>query len=744
MLFVAALGARDAVASQRNLLFISSYHPTFHSFEEQIDGLRAGLDDALGDHRVALTVEFMDTKRFPSVENVASFRSHLVQKMAQMQKPDIVVVADDNALEFAVGEKNRLFASTPIVFLGINDVERAVEAGADPMITGVVETTSIGETATFAKDFLAESGKLLAIVDNTTTGRLNRKALEASDAYARFGDRIRILSLEEMTFDDLAEELRQVPEGCAVLLITAFRDMRGDVMTSDQAARLITENASVPFVHPWRSTLGKGSLGGIVVSHFEQGWIAGDMAGRILDGANPSSVPVVKESPNRLVVDFAVAERYGFDNLDIPEGAEVLNPPPNVFREHGQWIWGAIAFLAVESAIIVVLIIAVARRRRAERELRRSNLRFRAFAESTSDWFWESDPDGRLTWLSVPEDVGSARVLGDMVGRTRPEIVGADNDPDIWWSYEAAIEERRDIVGFEYPFRDEEGTLHYVRIDGRPVFDDDGTFTGYLGAGKDVTRQKRVLSELQDSILEATRASDAKSRFLATVSHEFRTPLNAIIGFSELMRAEVFGPVGQPVYKEYVEDIASSGNHMMELVNDVLDVTTIESGKRDIVIEQVDLRDIVELCKRKVASAFPDSGVTVKINVGDEVASIQSDQRAVMQIILNLMSNAVKFSDKTGEVRVDVRRQDHLVLIDVEDQGIGIPEDLIAGVIEPFSQSHGNPHLAAKGTGLGLSIVNGLVEELHGTLEIHSVVGVGSRFTVKLPLAYEEQQLAGE
>ena len=745
--FVAVSGVLipgTVAAAPRNILFISSYHPTFHSFNEHIEGLRAGLDATFTADRYALSVEFMDTKRFPSAENVASFRNHLIQKMNQIAPPDVVVVADDNAFEFAIGEKDGLFASIPIVFLGVNNVERAIEFGRDPMVTGVVESPSLGETAMFVKEFMNTDGILLTIVDNTVSGRLNRQAFEATEAYALLGERVKILSLEEMTFDELANALRKAESGCAVMLITAFRDKRGDVLNSEQAAKLISENAPVPFVHPWTSTLGKGSLGGVIVSHAEQGRFAGEMVGQILGGTDAASIPVVEKSPNRLVVDYAVAERFGFSETDIPEGAEVLNPPPDVLKDNSDWIWPAVAFLAVETGIIVVLVIAVVRRRRAERELRKSNTRFRAFAETTSDWFWESDEEGRITWLSVPDDFHSVEIVKNMVGMTRQEALGQDQYADYWRGYQTAIDERRDIVGFEYSHRDGEGKLRYVRIDGRPMYDEDGVFTGYLGAGKDVTEQKRVLAELQETIMEATRASDAKSRFLATVSHEFRTPLNAIIGFSELMRAEVFGPVGQPVYKEYVDDIASSGNHMMELVNDVLDVTTIESGKRDIMIEEVDLRDVLQLCNRKVVSAFPDSGVAIKIDVDEGVATIKSDQRAVMQIVLNLMSNAVKFSDKAGEVRVDVRCAGSMVAISVEDQGIGIPEDLIPGVTEPFSQSHGNPHLAAKGTGLGLSIVKGLIEQLDGILEIESIVGVGSRFTVKLPLAIEARQLAGE
>lgn len=246
----------------------------------------------------------------------------------------------------------------------------------------------------------------------------------------------------------------------------------------------------------------------------------------------------------------------------------------------------------------------------------------------------------------------------------------------------------------------------------------------------DITDRKRAEEQLQTALVDAERANQAKSEFLATMSHEFRTPLNAILGFSEMLSAHYFGPLGADNYEIYANDIHTSGEHMLELVNDMLDIAAIEAGKRPMINEDVDVGEIVKDCVRNVEPAAQDSGIDLSLDVADDAPSIYADKRSVTQIVFNLLSNAIKFTERDGMISVSLTAADNKISIKVSDTGVGIPPDRLSTVTDPFSQTHSDPHITQQGTGLGLSIVKSLVENHSGKLNIESEVGKGTTVTV--------------
>ncbi|NMM45615.1 hypothetical protein HH303_14055 [Rhodospirillaceae bacterium KN72] len=253
----------------------------------------------------------------------------------------------------------------------------------------------------------------------------------------------------------------------------------------------------------------------------------------------------------------------------------------------------------------------------------------------------------------------------------------------------------------------------------------------------DITERKHAEEALQRALWDLERANQAKSEFMATMSHEFRTPLNAILGFSEMLKTQIFGPLGVDNYREYANDIHQSGELMLDLVNDILDISAIEAGQRQMSKEAIDMRDMLAKCIRNVRKAADDGGVAIRLTASDDIPLLHADRRSVTQIFHNLLSNAVKFTRSGGKVMVDVDRHAGSLRVRVADTGIGIPADKIEQVTEPFMQTQTDPHIAQKGTGLGLSIVKSLVEVHEGTLSIESELGVGTTVTVTLPLAEE-------
>ena len=249
----------------------------------------------------------------------------------------------------------------------------------------------------------------------------------------------------------------------------------------------------------------------------------------------------------------------------------------------------------------------------------------------------------------------------------------------------------------------------------------------------DITQLRHAEDELQAALAEAERANQAKSEFLATMSHEFRTPLNAILGFSEMLRGQYFGPLGNRNYQEYVKDIHYSGEHLLALVNDILDIAAIEAGKRSLRLERFPAVEVAREAMGKLSPMADDKSITLKLAVDDNAAEVIADKRSFIQILLNLLGNALKFTLAGGSVELAIKFRPGFRDISVTDTGIGIPADKLKSITDPFSQTQSDPLLAQAGTGLGLSIVKSLAESHDGTISIESEVDRGTTVTVSLP-----------
>ncbi len=255
-----------------------------------------------------------------------------------------------------------------------------------------------------------------------------------------------------------------------------------------------------------------------------------------------------------------------------------------------------------------------------------------------------------------------------------------------------------------------------------------------------VTKLRQEVSRRIHAEAKATKASQAKSEFLASMSHDLRTPLNAIIGFSEALLQEHFGPLKNKKHVEYIDDIHSSGEYLLHLVNDILDLSTLEADQRKLNYEFFDIEPLLLECKNIVIKLAEDKNIEIIVKNAAELTSIYADRKALMQILMNLLSNAIKFTPLDGSitVRTDVTADNYI--FQVSDTGCGISEESIPMITKPFTKATSSVLISDEGgTGLGLSIVQSLVDAHGGGLSIESVVGKGTTVTVSLPKKNENK-----
>jgi two-component system cell cycle sensor histidine kinase PleC len=261
-------------------------------------------------------------------------------------------------------------------------------------------------------------------------------------------------------------------------------------------------------------------------------------------------------------------------------------------------------------------------------------------------------------------------------------------------------------------------------------------------AARTVTAAHRTKLEMEMMVADlaaardqAARASEAKTTFLANMSHELRTPLNAIMAFSEVIATNALGRDAEDRYRQYAEDVLSSGRHLLGLVNDLLDLAKIESGKLLLAPKWFDGASLLQECTMILSDAARKKRISLQADCSRPNLQIFADERALKQITINLLSIGVKFTPAGGNVRATLSVNDAGINLCVQDNGKGIPEDQIARIVQPFEQLDNRYGQANGGTGLGLALVHALTEMHDGTFEIQSEVGVGTRVNIWLPCA---------
>lgn len=370
--------------------------------------------------------------------------------------------------------------------------------------------------------------------------------------------------------------------------------------------------------------------------------------------------------------------------------------------------------------------------------------RFRNFAEAASDWFWEMDSDLKFTYFSDRYYELTGFNQEEIIGKSREdffdsEIINAA--PELWRQHLQDLEAHRPFSDFSYAVDAPSNNLLHININGRPYFDEKGVFQGYRGTGSDISKRIAGESALREAKDQAEAANRAKSDFLANMSHELRTPLNAIIGFSDTMIGGFLGEIENRNYRDYIKHINDAGKHLIGLIGNILDLSRIEAGKLELSPEVIDVRLFIKEIEETVAPIIEQNENNFTVHCPVDIGSIHNDTTALRQILFNLINNAGKFTT-AGKIELTVSR-DHSgpeenIIFKLSDTGMGISEEQIDGLFEPFFQGDSSVTKRHGGTGLGLAICRQLCDLMGGELSVESKLGKGSVFTLTLPTRLPE------
>ncbi|MFT0861562.1 ATP-binding protein [Ancylobacter sp. G4_0304] len=487
-----------------------------------------------------------------------------------------------------------------------------------------------------------------------------------------------------------------------------------------------------------------------------------------------SMFEILGHEPRDDLISFAeVAALVHPDDTNLYEVAQEIADKPGrtidrMFRMRhadGRWVWlraraEVVAQENGEPPHLVGIAVDVTEERRLAERTATADMRLRDAIESISESFVLWDAGGRLVMCN--SKFQSLHGFGDTAvapGTPFETVAAQARQPVVRIPLRSEDRPEEGARAFEAQI---EGG-RWLKIAERRTKDG-----GFVSVGTDITALKRHEERLMDSERrlmalvadlrksqqtlemqalqlaelaqnyadEKTKAEDAnraKSEFLANMSHELRTPLNAIIGFSELMEGGLFGPLGNDKYNEYCRDIRDSGRYLLDVINDILDMSRIEAGRMHLSLQTTSLDEVLADAIRVMAVRADEKHLRVT-SEADAPITLEADRRALKQIALNLISNAIKFTPENGRITVRTRRSKQAALLVIEDTGIGIPKAALAKIGRPFEQVESQFTKTYKGSGLGLAIAKSLVELHGGTMRIRSNEGVGTTVIIRLPL----------
>ncbi|WP_419902202.1 PAS domain-containing sensor histidine kinase [Kiloniella sp.] len=379
----------------------------------------------------------------------------------------------------------------------------------------------------------------------------------------------------------------------------------------------------------------------------------------------------------------------------------------------------------------------------AEREM--NEQRFKDFANTASDWFWETDQNLNFTFISKDFPNIPGLNTQNLIGNNWNFLKNPPIETKASDDYFRMLQQQKRIRNMEFCYTCHRNTRIHQTLNATPFYSEDGQFAGYRGTGKDVSISYLAEQKLVEAKEQAEFANRSKSQFLTNMSHELRTPLNAINGFSELITSTEVDEKSNSQTKEYAHEINTAGNHLLKVINEILDLSRIEAGQLTLNEDTLDIQTLLNSCKSMMAEYLEGRDLSYNQQLPEEPIYFTGDNKRLKQILRNLLSNAVKFTPDTGAISLEsLILESGDIQISIIDNGVGISSDVLPIITKPFEQSDGKIDRFYEGTGLGLAISKSLADMHGGGLNISSELGEGTTVSLIIPQARRVRLVEGK
>lgn len=478
-----------------HVLLIHSYNKGLTWTDSEDAGIRSELDQRAAD--VEVHTEYMDAKRVTDDDFGQRLLAFLTYKYRSVEF-DVIIVTDDNAYDFMADHRDDLSPDTPVVFCGVNYLGEPPDG-----FTGVVEAFDVPRTLDAAFELQPDASRVVVINDLSATGLANKRII-TEEVAPRYSHRAEFEFYDGFTMGELLEQVRQIPPGDIILLMTFNEDAAGQVFSYDQSIALISREARTPMYGVWDFYLGRGIVGGALVKGADQGRLAGGMALRILDGESPGQIPVVRRTPIEYAFDHQQLQRFGFSERLLPVGSDIVNKPASFYDLYRELVWGvALGFLALV-VIIALLLVNISQRRAGARALGASEEKYRTLVDNLNIAVARSSPNGRF----IQANPAMASIFGydsleQLMAAPVPEIY---QDPDDREVVLLELRSEGEVKNLEVPMRKRDGTPLVISLSSTAQFDDDGAVKWVDSVLEDITERKNAEERLREKDMAIRQA----------------------------------------------------------------------------------------------------------------------------------------------------------------------------------------------------------------------------------------------
>ncbi len=417
-----------------------------------------------------------------------------------------------------------------------------------------------------------------------------------------------------------------------------------------------------------------------------------------------------------------------------------------LLRKDGSSVWTKLTATSVsrdengQAKYGMAVVEDITQIKEAQDALRESEERFKTMADSAPVLIFMTDTEGKNLYINKGYLNYTGLTYSDVLGTKWQNIIHpVDREVYLRTVYRAF--ENQEPFRAELRIKRHDGQYGWILSSGVPRYTPNGLFLGFIGTGIDITDKKQLEESLEKARIHAEELNRRKSEFLSLMSHELRTPLNSIIGYSRMIENKMAGPLNDHQSK-FIQNVVYSGKHLLNIVNDLLDLSKVEAGKMKIAPTTFELAPLIEDIRVMLIELANKKEVSLLFNIQSGITSIEADPARFKQILINLINNAIKFNHPGGEVRVNIFMKEggQWIMGQVQDTGIGIPQDKLQNLFSKFYQVDTSPSRSNEGTGLGLALTKELIELHGGKIEVESQEGVGTTFTFRIPLPMQIQE----